>query len=98
MPKPPKPSSPFDPMLRKKQILDDLGIYGSTLDQWIKKGHFPEPTVLNAPIGGREIIGWPQSVYLQWRASLPVRQAQPITQRAYDKVRRKGKPVIRRPE
>ena len=54
----------LDPIIRKRQILADLGIDDSMLNAWIKRGDFPLPLVLN-PGQKREIVGWPTSVYRQ---------------------------------
>jgi predicted DNA-binding transcriptional regulator AlpA len=101
MPTPPYPVNPLDPYLTKQQILDDLGINASTLDAWIKRGDFPKPYVLN-PGQRREIIGWLTSEYLAWKVARPRRQANIVTDRAYEKKRRKRKqppaPPITPPE
>jgi predicted DNA-binding transcriptional regulator AlpA len=73
---------PLDPILRKRAILADLGIDNSTLSAWIRRGDFPLPLVLN-PGQKREIVGWPTSTYLQWKADRPQRVATPITDKAY---------------
>ena len=52
-------AEPLDPLLRKREILADLGIHGSTLatrPPWIERGDFPAPLVLN-PGQKREIVG-----------------------------------------
>jgi hypothetical protein len=60
--------------LRKKFICTDLGIRPDALNEWIKRGIFPQGVVLN-PGSGREIIGFPEEVYEAWKASRPQRQA-----------------------
>lgn len=58
---------------------------------WIDRGDFLEPLVLN-PGQKREIIGWRTSVYEAWKASLPQRSAKPITANAYStEARAKGR-------
>ena len=83
------PTDPFDRFIRKREILADLGVNASTLHLWIKKKFFPEPTILNPNVGGREIIGWPLSTYVNWKRALPVRQAKVVSQRPYEKRRKR---------
>lgn len=71
-----------DPILRRSMILDDLGIDKSTLSDWIARGDFPAPLVLN-PGQAREITGWRTSTYVAWKENLPQRAAKPISQAAY---------------
>jgi predicted DNA-binding transcriptional regulator AlpA len=72
----------LDPILRTRLILADLDIDDSTLADWIKRGDFPMPLVLN-PGQRREIVGWLTSVYRQSKADRPQRLAAPITANAY---------------
>ena len=88
--------TPDDGYMTKDELLADLRIHGSTLWEWIKTGRFPSGRVLN-PGAGREIVRWDKSEVRAWKDSRPRRLAQPITERAYDKVRGK-KPMLRRPE
>ena len=81
------PDEPLDPIIRKRLILADLGIDNSTLRAWMQRGDFPLPLVLN-PGQKREIIGWPTSVYRQWKAARPQRLATPITDNAYSETAR----------
>ena len=53
------PNTGFDRLLRKKQILELTGISYVTLHDWIKRGWFPEPVVINAsPNTKRELVAW----------------------------------------
>jgi hypothetical protein len=52
---PPNPADPFDRLIRKREILQDLGVNASTHWLWIKRGHFPRPVVLNPGVGNREM-------------------------------------------
>jgi predicted DNA-binding transcriptional regulator AlpA len=80
-----------DPFLRRSVILADLGIDASTLDDWVKRGDFPVPEILN-PGQKREIIAWRTSTYLEWKNARPQRSAKPITANAYtEQARAKGK-------
>jgi len=89
----PMPDEPLDPIIRKRLILADLGIDNSTLRAWMQRGDFPLPLVLN-PGQKREIIGWPTSVYRQWKAARPQRMAKPVTEHAYEA--RRAKTAARR--
>src|SRR5215469_6358520 len=85
---------PFDPFLRKKRIVAELKIHPSTLDAWVDKGTFPKPVVLNAGVGGREIVAWRESEVRAWMAALPQRKARPVSERAY--AARRAQPSARR--
>lgn len=71
-----------DRYIRKKAICDELGVDGSTVHAWVRAGIFPAPRVLNEGMA-REIIAWPESEYLAWKASRPQRIARPIADAAY---------------
>ena len=83
-----------DGYMTKAEVLQDIKIHASTLDDWIKTGRLPEGRVLN-PGAIREIVRWIKSDARAWKASRPQRQAKPITEKAYEKARSKGK--LRRP-
>jgi predicted DNA-binding transcriptional regulator AlpA len=63
--------------LRKRQIIDELGIDDSTLVAWVKAGRFPVPRILNQG-SAREIPVWDAAEFRQWKASLPQRPARRI--------------------
>jgi predicted DNA-binding transcriptional regulator AlpA len=87
----------FGKVIRRKQILEELGIDNSTLWAWIKSARFPQPVVLNAG-EQREIVAWRENDYKQWHASLPQRMARPVPKTPYPKRQpRKPKLVITRP-
>jgi predicted DNA-binding transcriptional regulator AlpA len=77
-------------LLRKRQILADLQIDGTTLWMWVKQGRFPAPLILN-PGSAREIPVWRESDYRDWVASLPQRPARRIGGR-------RRRLVLRRPQ
>ena len=82
----------IDPYLRRKLILDDLGIDGSTLHDWITSGFFPLPEILNEG-SAREIPAWRTSTYRQWKDNRPKRLPKPVSANSYspaakDKARR----------
>jgi predicted DNA-binding transcriptional regulator AlpA len=74
---PPNPADPFDRLIRKREILQDLGVNASTLWLWIKRSHFPRPVVLNPGVGNREIVAWPESVYRAWKAGVAAKVGAP---------------------
>ena len=82
--------------IEKSELLRDIKIHASTLDEWVKTGRFPEPVVLN-PDAGREIVRWRKGDVRAWKDSRPQRQAKPISEAAYKKARSKRKPMLRRP-
>ena len=81
--------------IRKAELLADLGIHASTLDDWVKQGKFPAPRVYNPGVK-REIVGWEEDDVKQWKDSRPQRQAKPITEKAYK--RGPKPPFMRRPK
>lgn len=81
----------IDPYLRRKAITDDLGIDPSTFSDWIAKGYFPKPEILN-PGSSREIPAWRTSVYRQWKNTRPQRLPTPISSNSYTpEARAKGR-------
>jgi predicted DNA-binding transcriptional regulator AlpA len=74
----------YDPLLRKQRILQLTGVTAATLHGWIRRGTFPMPLVLNAG-SKRELVAWPESVFLAWRNSLPERMATPVRTTPYAK-------------
>jgi predicted DNA-binding transcriptional regulator AlpA len=86
--------TPSDRFIRKPELLADLGIHDTTLWEWVKQQRFPEPVVLN-PGARREIVAWRERDIREGKDSRPQRLAQPITEAAYEKARRKRK--LRRP-
>lgn len=81
----------LDPYLHRKTILDDLSVDGSTFSDWIAKGYFPEPEILN-PGASREIPVWRASVYRAWKEARPKRLPKPISSNSYTpEARAKGR-------
>jgi predicted DNA-binding transcriptional regulator AlpA len=78
------PDNGSNRLIRRRQILEELGVDNATLWSWIKRGTFPEPLVLN-PGQAREIVAWRQSDYLAWRQSLPQRLARSPRKTPYHK-------------
>lgn len=71
-----------DPYLRRRWIIDDMSVDGSTLNAMIERGDFPKPEILN-PGASREIPVWRSSVYRKWKDERPKRLPKPITEKAY---------------
>jgi predicted DNA-binding transcriptional regulator AlpA len=72
------PDQPNDIILiRKRQIIAELGINDSTLVAWVKDGRFPMPRILNSG-SSREIPAWDAAEFEQWKAALPRRPARRI--------------------
>lgn len=72
----------IDPYLRRRQILDDLRVDGSTLNGWVEDGTFPTPEILN-PGSSREIPVWRSSTYKRWKDARPKRLPKPISVNSY---------------
>lgn len=51
-------------IMRRREVLDRLGIGQSTLYYWIKRGKFPRPLPL-----GSKLVGWPEDVVDGWIAA-----------------------------
>ena len=85
-----------DPLLRKRTILQEVPVSEATLWEWVRRGSFPRPVVLN-PGQKREIIAWRQSDYLAWRDSLPQRLAN-ISAEPSAKRRQQRKQLVTRPK
>jgi predicted DNA-binding transcriptional regulator AlpA len=86
----PPPTKTFDPLIRKKRVLELIPLDESTLWAMIRRQEFPMPYVLNAG-QVRELVAWRESQIEAWLASLPQRQAKPITEKAYAGRSRKAK-------
>ncbi len=52
-----------DRILRKKEILENVGISAPTLWRWVQAGIFPKPISM-----GGGLPGWLESEYRQWLA------------------------------
>jgi predicted DNA-binding transcriptional regulator AlpA len=82
--------------VRRRRILEELGIDPSTLDLWVLRGIFPTPYVLN-PGQAREIIGFDEAAYEEWKRTRPQRRAKPSRKTPYPRgipPRRKPKPLV----
>jgi predicted DNA-binding transcriptional regulator AlpA len=76
-------TSPPERLLRRPETLKFAGdIDTMTLSNWIKRGDFPEPVVLN-PGQRREIVAWRESDLIKWQATRPQRAARPASDAAY---------------
>jgi prophage regulatory protein len=69
-------------LVRRKKILDDLGIDSSTLWKWIKSGRFPAPIILNEG-EAKELAAWRLRDYREWQQSLPQRPQKSARRGAY---------------
>ena len=57
-------------ILRRREVLDRVGVGQSTLYDWMKRGEFPRPVAL-----GSKLVGWRESDIDGWIASRDVRGA-----------------------
>jgi hypothetical protein len=60
------------------------------LHNWIRKGWFPPPIVLNVGVAG-EIVAWRLSDIEAWTASRPQRLAMPVSAKAYEARRERAR-------
>lgn len=51
-------------ILRRREVLDRVGIGQSTLYDWMKRGAFPRPVAL-----GARLVGWRESDIETWMAT-----------------------------
>jgi predicted DNA-binding transcriptional regulator AlpA len=59
--------------IRKKAILDRLGINDATFWSWRKTGVFPVPAIILNPGAARQTVCFPEDEVEQWLASRPRR-------------------------
>ena len=59
-----------DRILRRREVLDRVGISQSTMYDWMKRGEFPRAVAL-----GSKLVGWRESDIDHWIASRDVRGA-----------------------
>jgi predicted DNA-binding transcriptional regulator AlpA len=59
--------------VRKKRILEELGVNDATFWSWRRSGVFNVPAVILNPNASREIVVWPEAEYEAWKASRPRR-------------------------
>lgn len=49
----------------KKAIADHIGVHPSTVDRWVREGHFPQPV----KISERGRCRWPANLVAQWEST-----------------------------
>jgi len=55
-------------ILRRREVLDRVGVGQSTLYDWMKRGEFPRPVAL-----GSKLVGWRESDVTAWIESRETR-------------------------